>query len=225
MKEKDIISKPVTKNITSYDPIGDEHKYLTKTWKWTEKNQSADDYHFELELTGFRNLYRLEIKSKSGSYSSSQTWTRKPMSKMSHLFGSTILSFDFTEAVKNNLDRMIETCKFDISGSILNKEFLEDFPKEDIRDFFLDLKDLLETEIKIEFNSTNLKEDSDGKIKIVEPFWKIVLPYQKEKLNQIKEEIQSLKRIESIGLKMSFQSVVKNSNELLEFKLSRKSSD
>jgi hypothetical protein len=144
------------------------------------------------------------------------------MSKMSHLFGSTILSFDFTEAVKNNLDRMIEKCKFDISGSILNKEFLEDFPKEDIRDFFLDLKDLLETEIKIEFNSANLKEDSDGKIKIVEPFWKIVLPYQKEKLNQIKEELQSLKRIKSIGLKMSFQSVVKNSNELLEFKLSRK---
>jgi hypothetical protein len=84
------------------------------------------------------------------------------------------------------------------------------------------LKDLLETEIKIEFNSANLKEDSDGKIKIVEPFWKIVLPYQKEKLNQIKEELQSLKRIKSIGLKMSFQSVVKNSNELLEFKLSRK---
>lgn len=46
LKEKGV-GNPVTKNITSYDPIGDEHKYLTKTWKWTEKNQWTDDYHDE----------------------------------------------------------------------------------------------------------------------------------------------------------------------------------
>lgn len=161
-------------------------------WSWDEEIEDFGQFNFSLLLTQNESdsfSFNLNCQSLTDTTLKSKTsrgrWTFGKLSNFDHML------MDLRIYVL--IDKMIREVKVLAVCEKTNKEFLEDFPLSDVEDYLIDLKDLVNGEIQINFEKAGLQPSTIfGTISAKEkPSYVVSInPVSPEQVEEIKRELE-----------------------------------
>lgn len=164
-------------------------------WYWNEEIEDFGQFNFSLLLTQNESdsfSFNLNCQSLTDTTLKSKTsrgrWTFGKLSNFDHM-------------LMDLLDKMIREVKVLAVCEKANKEFLEDFPLSDVEDYLIDLKDLVNGEIQINFEKAGLQYK--GSIKEAPSYVVSIKPVSPERVEEIKIELEIIEsNIKNLGLQI-----------------------
>ena len=189
-------------------------------WSWDEEIEDFGQFNFSLLLTQNESdsfSFNLNCQSLTDTTLKSKTsrgrWTFGKLSNFDHM-------------LMDLLDKMIREVKVLAVCEKANKEFLEDFTLSDVEDYLIDLKDLVNGEIQINFEKAGLQPPTIfGTISTKEkPSYVVsIKPVSPEQVKEIKRELEIIEsNIKNLGLQIK-EDVSKIADSTNRFELVRKS--
>jgi len=196
-------------------------------WSWNEEIEDFGQFNFSLLLTQNESdsfSFNLNCQSLTDTTLKSKTscgrWTFGKLSNFDHV-------------LMDLLDKMIREVKVLAVCEKANKEFLEDFPLSDVEDYLIDLKDLVNGEIRINFVKSGLhyKSSHHGTVMREEPSYLVsIKPVSSDSFDRVMAQVEEIKReleiiesnIKNLGLQIKGD-VSKIADSTNRFELVRKS--